>query len=138
MSFRGTCINFNNNCYVNQLLKNYSCLYLSVWCPDKGVLLEQLYQSHLSLQQSKPHPYAVARTKSKWHVSKLWPLGSLLWGKPIYTQQSRIRRLHAEKHTLKRLGSLGTRLSRIACSKKLKRLKCDSLFLYNNHYTCPG
>ena len=56
--------------------------YLSIWCPNKSVLLEQLYESHLSLQQSKPHPNAAARTKTKRHVSKLWPLGSLLWGKP--------------------------------------------------------
>ena len=56
--------------------------YLSIWCPDKGVPLEQLYEGYLSLQQSKPHPNAVARTKTKWHVSKLRPLGSLLWSKP--------------------------------------------------------
>ena len=65
----------------------YNVIYLSVWCPDKGVLLEQLYQSHLSLQQSKPHPNAVAWAETKWNVSKLWPLGSLLWGKPIQKKE---------------------------------------------------
>ena len=44
-------------------------MYLSIWCPDKGVPLEQLYEGYLSLQQSKPHPNAVARTKTKWHVN---------------------------------------------------------------------
>ena len=40
--------------------------YLCVWCPHKGVPLEQLHEGYLSLQQSKSHPNAVARTKTKW------------------------------------------------------------------------
>ena len=68
----------------------YAIFYLGIWCPNKGVLLKQLYESHLSLQQSKPHSNAAARTKTKWHVSKLWPLGSLLWGKPTCTKIARL------------------------------------------------
>ena len=57
--------------------------YLSVWCPDKGVPLEQLYEDNLSLQQSKPHPNAVARTKTKWQVTELGTFCFLFCFKPI-------------------------------------------------------
>ena len=56
---------------------------LCVWCPDKGVPLEQPHESYLSLQQSKPHPNTVARSKTKWHVTELWSFGFLLWCEPI-------------------------------------------------------
>ena len=58
-------------------------VYLCVWCPHKGVPLEQLHEGYLSLKQSKPHPNAAARTKTKWQMAELGPLGSLLCCEPI-------------------------------------------------------
>ena len=52
--------------------------YLSVWCLNEGITLEQLHEGHLGHQQSKPHPNAAARTKPKWYVTKLRTFGSLI------------------------------------------------------------
>ena len=56
--------------------------YLSLRSSDESVSLKQLNEGNLSLQQSQPHPNTAARTKAKWHVAKLRPLGFLFSSEP--------------------------------------------------------
>ena len=57
--------------------------YLSLRSSDESVSLEQLNESHLSLQsESQPHPNTDTWAKTKWHVAKLRPLGFFLRRKP--------------------------------------------------------
>ena len=57
--------------------------YLSLRSSGESVSLEQLNEGNLSLQQSQPHPNTDARTKTKWHVAQLRPLGFLFRRKPV-------------------------------------------------------
>ena len=60
---------------------------LRFWSLYKGILLEDLNESHLNLHEGKPHSNTVSRAPAERHVAESRSLCLLLRGKPVVREE---------------------------------------------------